>query len=111
MYANATIGRGIKNNKNDMKLYEDSDDELDLRKILMQHKKREVEQFASDKITENKAGFLQALNDPFCPPAMQFHNSKGQSKNKQKHDQEIRTKRKCRFKIFISYYSFIEFRG
>jgi hypothetical protein len=46
-----------------MKLYEDSDDELDIRKILMQHKKREVEQFASEKITEG--GFLQALNDPF----------------------------------------------
>ena len=48
-----------------MKLYDSSDDELDIKKIFMQHQKREVETFASEKITEDKGGFLQALNDPF----------------------------------------------
>jgi len=75
---------GLRNNKEDLKLYDDSDDELDIKKIFMQHQKREVQTFASEKITENKEGFLQALNDPFCPPAMQFHNSKGGFKKKER---------------------------
>jgi len=83
----------FRNKKDDMKLYGDSDDELEIRKIFLQHQRRDVEEFASEKITEKHGTFLQSLNDPFCPPAMQFHNSKEQSKRKVQHKEQVRKKR------------------
>lgn len=73
--------KGLKNKLQDMKV---EDDELDLKKIFMQHRKQELEEFASEKITEKKGGLLQMLNEPFCPPSMQFHNPKESSKITQK---------------------------
>lgn len=56
--------------------------------------KQEIEAFASEKIMEKKGGFLQALNEPFCPPSMQFFNPKGATKKKQEKAEQIRSKRK-----------------
>lgn len=41
------------------------EDELDVRKIFMQHKRLELEEFASEKINEQKGGFVSMLNEPY----------------------------------------------
>lgn len=91
-------GRGIRN-MHDGNL-PDEDEELDIRKVFMQHKQQEIENFASEKILERQGGFLAALNEPFCPPAMQFHNPKGADKNKKKQTEMARQRRKEVFDAF-----------
>ena len=52
-----------------------------------------MEEFASEKIMEKKGGFFQALSEPFCPPAMQFHNPKGAEKTRQQTQAHTRARR------------------
>ena len=42
---------------------------------------------------EKKGGFFQALSEPFCPPAMQFHNPKGAEKTRQQTQAHTRARR------------------
>ena len=52
-----------------------------------------MEDFGSEKIMEKKGGFLQALNEPFWPPSMQFHNPKGAVKARENTQALTRFKR------------------
>lgn len=84
-------GRGIRNKQEDM---EQDDGVLDIKKIFMQHRQQEIEDFASEKIMERQGGLLQILNEPFCPPAMQYYHPKGAQQAKAKKHEEARNKRK-----------------
>lgn len=90
-----TKSKGLKNKIEDMK---GDDDEYDLQKVLMQHKKQQLEEFGSEKIMEKKGGLMQMLTEPFCPPSMHFHNPKGTEKMKQKKVEDTRAKRQNIYK-------------